>query len=95
MKLLWDGGNLSLFNGRGQMGRLLPCPCMVKTFKKLFFETDVVVTKYIALETKFLQMMTVGSPLTFLCKSQLWFLTHLYGKMLKWRITQKLLESVI
>ena len=38
--------------------------------------------------TKLVQMMILGWPLTFLYHGQLWFFMPLYGKKLKWWITQ-------
>ena len=44
---------------------------------------------------KFVQTMTLGWHLTFSYKGQLWFLILLYGPMLEWMITRKLLKSMI
>ena len=44
--------------------------------------------------TKLLQMMILGWLFNFLHKGQFWFRMHLYGKMLKWWITQKLFKSI-
>ena len=44
---------------------------------------------------KNLLMMRLGWHFTFMNKVQLWFLILVYGKMLKWLISQKLLKPDI
>ena len=75
-----------------------------KTFLKIFFfETEswncwyhwILVYRIVhSCATKFVQMVSVCRRLTFSYKVQFWFPILLYGKMLKWWITQKLMESI-
>ena len=66
---------------------------MVKTFKNPLLWSllaDAVETWYTILGTskEYYQVCSnVDTRLTFDIKGQLWFLKHLYGKMLKWWIT--------
>ena len=55
-----------------------PCPYMVKPLKIFFFGTHWPMSMKLGKQhwacTKFVQMMSLGWPLTFLCKGQVWFL---------------------
>ena len=71
--------------------RWSPCPYMVKTIKHLLWNpsADVRETWYTALGTRvlpilFVQIITLGWPLSFLHKCQIWFFMHFYGSRLKW-----------
>ena len=99
--LPWDGGIkvCSKLMILATWSRWLPCSYMAEAFKSLLFWNllvdnlaDFVETWYTASGTQVLpslfKMMTLGWPLTFLHKCQLWIFMHLYGKMLKWWITQ-------
>ena len=78
-----------------------PCPYMVKTFKNLLLQnrtTDDLESWYAALGTQVLQIPSNDDlTLTFDLFMQRSSLVPfaLYGKMLKWWITQKLLKSMI
>ena len=75
-----------------------PCPYMVKTLKNFLqnqesFETE---SRYIASGTrfiKFVQMMIVGLPLTFLQQGQNCIPIHLYGEDVEKSFSQIVLKT--
>ena len=90
MELLWDGATKVCSNGPGHMTKKAAMPNIYG--KKIKFASsepngrdnlNVVNGIGHSSSTKFVQMMTLSWPLTFLRTGQIWFPMLVYGKMPK------------
>ena len=73
-------------NGPGYMTKMTAIPISVKNLKIFFSGTKIPMTlklgmqHWISSTTKFIQMMTLGSPWPILRQGKIWSLMLLYGK---------------